>query len=137
MEQWILICHRLAENVRSLNQQLQKQDQKLNRTKSLWSSEMRQSQSQFDKHVELKDTEIAMFKRMLKDNEKSYEEKLASLKDRLKDTEKKIHLQVEGEYSALLQQKDQMIEEQAEQFDSIQKLIREMGERVEKERESI
>jgi len=77
----------------------------------LWSSELRKTHNDFEKHIELKDQEIKILKRVVSDNEQNYEQKLVALKDRLKSTEKTIFEQVERDYADLIKEKDDMLDD--------------------------
>jgi len=61
--------------------------------------------------VDLKDLEISELKDQQKILNWQHEEKLEELRNILMSTEKNIYLKIEGEYSQILQEKDEMLKD--------------------------
>jgi len=61
--------------------------------------------------VDLKDLEISELKDQQKILNWQHEEKLEELRNKLMSTEKNIYLKIEGEYSQILQEKDEMLKD--------------------------
>lgn len=59
---------------------------------------------------------------------------MEEFRHRISATEKNVYLKVESEYAEILQEKDQMLRDQAERIEQVQELVRDTGRRIEEER---
>lgn len=88
VEQWQLLSHRLANDLKAKIYQLENNRSKLDSMKMLWQNDIKDCQIECEKQIEKKNKEIAKLQDAIQKKEDEHSKKLRQIREKLKTTEK-------------------------------------------------